>query len=89
VSRQEFERICADLIPRFTAPIFEALEEAKLGMVSGVFVPRQYTDHIQADVASIVIAGGASRVPMVQAALKATFGEGLVPLIVISNSLLI
>ncbi|KIM26563.1 hypothetical protein M408DRAFT_330520 [Serendipita vermifera MAFF 305830] len=60
VTRAEFEEACADLTPRFTRPIQDALTDAKLEL---------------SDITSIVLAGGASRVPLVQTAIKVTFGE--------------
>lgn len=49
-----------DIRPGFTQPIWDALEAAGLG---------------PADVSSIILAGGVSRVPMVQTAIKISFGE--------------
>ncbi|CCA66452.1 related to glucose regulated stress protein, HSP70-like [Serendipita indica DSM 11827] len=60
VARTEFEEACADLNPRFTQPIIDALEQADISIK---------------DVSSIILAGGVSRVPMVQSAIKFTFGE--------------
>jgi hypoxia up-regulated 1 len=60
VSREEFEDACKDIRPGFTQPIWDALEAAGLE---------------PADVSSIILAGGVSRVPMVQTAIKISFGE--------------
>lgn len=60
ITRQNFEDACAADIPQFTQPILDALESAKLSM---------------ADIQSVILVGGSSRVPMVQAAVKSLVGE--------------
>ncbi|PLW23081.1 hypothetical protein PCASD_10514 [Puccinia coronata f. sp. avenae] len=60
LTRQAFEEACAQEIPKFTQPIVDALENAKMSM---------------ADIKSVILVGGSSRVPMVQAAIKSLVGE--------------
>ncbi|KAI0291592.1 heat shock protein 70 family [Russula brevipes] len=60
VTRQEFEGICADMTVRFVQPIFDALNNANLTL---------------ADINSVILTGGATRIPMVRAALAAAVGE--------------
>ncbi|KAI9622478.1 hypothetical protein H4Q26_015159 [Puccinia striiformis f. sp. tritici PST-130] len=60
LTRQAFEDACAKEIPQFTQPILDALEHAKMSM---------------ADIKSVILVGGSSRVPMVQAAVKSLVGE--------------
>lgn len=60
VSRAEFEEACADLVPRFAQPIVDALAQSKLTLD---------------DISSLVLAGGASRTPMIQAAIVSVVGE--------------
>ncbi|KDQ16953.1 hypothetical protein BOTBODRAFT_156336 [Botryobasidium botryosum FD-172 SS1] len=60
VSRQTFEKACADLKPRFTAPITDALTSAGLTLN---------------DIKSVILTGGASRTPMIQAAVRAAVGD--------------
>ncbi|PVF96398.1 actin-like ATPase domain-containing protein [Serendipita vermifera] len=63
VSRTEFEEACSDLYPRYTQPVLDALEGTGIGLN---------------DVSSIILAGGISRIPMVQGAVKFTFGDAKV-----------
>ncbi|KAH9954483.1 actin-like ATPase domain-containing protein [Russula dissimulans] len=60
VTRQAFESICADMKDRFVQPIYDALNNANLTL---------------ADIDSIILTGGATRIPMVRAALVAAIGE--------------
>ncbi|TFK48246.1 actin-like ATPase domain-containing protein [Heliocybe sulcata] len=60
VTRAAFEEACSDLSQRFTAPIHEALARSGLTLNN---------------VSSIIMTGGSSRVPMIQNAVKAAFGE--------------
>ena len=65
------------MLPRFTKPIYEALADAKLTIVrcrlSGLL---HETDRVpQADLESVIMIGGSSRVPMVEAAVRAIVGE--------------
>ncbi|KAI9432685.1 actin-like ATPase domain-containing protein [Lactarius indigo] len=60
VTRQAFEVACADMKDRFVRPIFDALDNANLTL---------------ADIDSVILAGGATRIPMVRAALAAAVGE--------------
>ncbi|PPR02281.1 hypothetical protein CVT24_011619 [Panaeolus cyanescens] len=59
-TRAEFEEACQDLKSHYALPIQNALNNAGLTMDN---------------VTSIILTGGVSRVPMVQAALKAAYGE--------------
>ncbi|KAI0270552.1 actin-like ATPase domain-containing protein [Gloeopeniophorella convolvens] len=54
------KNICVDMPPRFVQPIFDALASANLTV---------------ADIDSVILTGGASRIPMVRAALVAAVGE--------------
>ncbi|KAF8269636.1 actin-like ATPase domain-containing protein [Lactarius quietus] len=60
VTRQAFESASADMKNRFVQPIFDALDNANLTL---------------ADINSVILTGGASRIPMVRAALVAAVGE--------------
>ncbi|KAI9461976.1 heat shock protein 70 family [Lactarius psammicola] len=60
VTRQAFESVCEDMKVRFVQPIFDALDNANLTLT---------------DIDSIILAGGATRIPMVRAALVAAVGE--------------
>ncbi|KAI0092319.1 HSP70-domain-containing protein [Irpex rosettiformis] len=65
VTRKEFENACKDLKIRFAKPIFDALSHAGLSLDN---------------VTSVILAGGASRTPMIQAAVKAAVGESKIAL---------
>lgn len=60
ISRTTFEAACADLKPRFAQPILDAITNAGLTLD---------------DISSVILTGGHSRTPMVQAAVKATVGD--------------
>jgi hypoxia up-regulated 1 len=60
VTRATFEKACEDLQPKFIQPIFDALNAAGLDM---------------SNVTSLIFTGGSTRTPMIQAAVKAAFGE--------------
>ncbi|KAI5119564.1 hypothetical protein M0805_005628 [Coniferiporia weirii] len=60
VSRSAFETACADLKPKFSQPILDAIRNAGLTLD---------------DITSVILTGGHSRTPMVQAAVKAAVGE--------------
>ncbi|KAL0578059.1 lumenal Hsp70 protein [Marasmius crinis-equi] len=65
VSRAQFEAACDDLKGRFAQPIVQALENAGLTL-----------DNIT----SVIFTGGATRTPMIQAAVKAVVGEDKIAL---------
>ncbi|EEB93865.1 hypothetical protein MPER_07427, partial [Moniliophthora perniciosa FA553] len=60
VTRAQFEAACEDLKPRYAQPILDAVAKAGLTL-----------DNIT----SVIYTGGATRTPMIQAAVKATVGE--------------
>lgn len=60
VTRADFEIACADMKGRYARPIFDALAAAGLTL-----------DNIT----SVILTGGSSRTPMIQAAVKAAVGE--------------
>ncbi|KAH8079815.1 heat shock protein 70 family [Cristinia sonorae] len=60
VTRADFESVCKDLKQRFASPIYDALDFAGLTM-----------DNIT----SVILTGGATRTPMLQAAIKAAVGD--------------
>lgn len=60
VTRATFENACADLQPKFVQPIYDALNAAGIDM---------------SNVTSLIFAGGSTRTPMIQAAVKAAFGD--------------
>ncbi|KZT03291.1 actin-like ATPase domain-containing protein [Laetiporus sulphureus 93-53] len=60
VTRADFEIACTDLKGEFSRPIFDALARAGLTLN---------------DISSVILTGGASRTPMIQAALKAAVGD--------------
>ncbi|KAK4048426.1 lumenal Hsp70 protein [Microbotryomycetes sp. JL201] len=60
VTRQQLEEGSADLLQRFTQPIQDALSQANLTVNN---------------IESVVLVGGSSRVPMVQAAVASVVGE--------------
>ncbi|KAF8622291.1 hypothetical protein AX15_007154 [Amanita polypyramis BW_CC] len=60
ITREQFEEACADLKSQFAAPIYDALANAGLTM---------------SNVSSVILMGGSTRTPMIQAAVKAAAGE--------------
>ncbi|KZO97580.1 HSP70-domain-containing protein [Calocera viscosa TUFC12733] len=60
ITRDMFETACADLKPRFTQPILDALAMAGMTMEN---------------VTSVILTGGVSRTPMVQAEINAIVGK--------------
>lgn len=60
VKRSDFEAACASVAPAFSQPIADSLAAANLSV---------------ADLESVILVGGVSRVPMVQNAVKAFVGE--------------
>ncbi|KAG1732638.1 Hsp70 protein-domain-containing protein [Suillus paluster] len=65
VTRAQFENACKDLHSRFARPISDALANAELSLT---------------DISSVILTGGSSRTPMVQAAVKAAVGEDRIAL---------
>ncbi|KAI0944585.1 hypothetical protein AcW1_002258 [Taiwanofungus camphoratus] len=65
VTRADFEIACKDLKGEFTRPIFDALANAGLTLDN---------------VTSVILTGGSSRTPMIQAAVKAAVGESKIAL---------
>ncbi|KAG2363629.1 Hsp70 protein-domain-containing protein [Suillus spraguei] len=65
VTRSEFENACKDLHSRFARPIYDALANAEFSL---------------ANISSVILTGGNSRTPMVQAAVKAAVGEDRIAL---------
>ncbi|KAJ8461803.1 hypothetical protein ONZ45_g18168 [Pleurotus djamor] len=65
VTRAEFEEICSDLRPRFAQPIWDALVNAGISLDN---------------VTSVILTGGSTRTPMIQAAIKAAVGEDKIAL---------
>lgn len=65
VTRSEFENACKDLHSRFAKPIYDALANAELSLPN---------------ISSVILTGGNSRTPMVQAAVKAAVGEDRIAL---------
>ncbi|KAI0339093.1 actin-like ATPase domain-containing protein [Trametopsis cervina] len=65
VTRKEFETASKDLRVRYARPIFEALSNAGLTLDN---------------VTSVILTGGASRTPMIQAAVRAAVGESKIAL---------
>lgn len=65
ITRAQFEKACQDLNDRFAQPVYDALANAGLN---------------PDNVASVVLTGGSSRTPMVQAAVKAAVGEDRIAL---------
>ncbi|KAL4257706.1 Heat Shock Protein 70 (HSP70) [Pleurotus pulmonarius] len=65
VTRAEFEEACADLVPRFAQPIWDALVNAGLSLEN---------------ISSVILTGGSTRTPMIQAAIKAAVGEDKIAL---------
>ncbi|KAF8346739.1 heat shock protein 70 family [Amanita rubescens] len=61
VTREMFEKSCDDMKGRFAKPIHDAVANAGLTMN---------------DVSSVILTGGASRTPMIQAAIRGAVGEG-------------
>ncbi|KAM6493377.1 Heat shock protein 70 family [Amanita muscaria] len=60
VTRESFEKACADMKLQFSRPIRDALANAGLTM---------------SNISSVILTGGSSRTPMIQAAVKAAVGE--------------
>ncbi|KIK43680.1 hypothetical protein CY34DRAFT_81319 [Suillus luteus UH-Slu-Lm8-n1] len=65
VTRSEFENACKDLHSRFAKPIYDALANAELSLPN---------------ISSVILTGGNSRTPMVQAAVKAAVGDDRIAL---------
>ncbi|KDR78342.1 hypothetical protein GALMADRAFT_64912 [Galerina marginata CBS 339.88] len=65
VSRAQFEEVCGDLRLRFAKPIEDALKNAGLTL-----------DNIT----SVILTGGSTRTPMIQAAVKTAVGEDKIAL---------
>ncbi|KAG2031982.1 Hsp70 protein-domain-containing protein [Suillus americanus] len=65
VTRSEFENACKDLHSRFARPIYDALANAEFSL---------------ANITSVILTGGNSRTPMVQAAVKTAVGEDRIAL---------
>lgn len=65
VARAEFENACKDLHSRFARPIYDALSNAELSLEN---------------ISSVILTGGNSRTPMVQAAVKSAVGEDRIAL---------
>ncbi|CAH7667674.1 Hsp70 protein-domain-containing protein [Phakopsora pachyrhizi] len=63
LSRQTFEEYFASDVSKFTQPIIDSLKSANLQI---------------ADIKSVILVGGSSRVPMIQAAVKSLVGESKV-----------
>jgi len=60
ISRGEFERLIDSLVERCRGPVQNALKDAKL---------------TKADISEVVLVGGSTRVPKVQALVKEMFGK--------------
>ncbi|KAI6037994.1 heat shock protein 70 family [Pisolithus marmoratus] len=60
ITRAQFEKACKDLSDRFAQPVYDALANAGLNLDN---------------VASVILTGGSSRTPMVQAAVRTAVGE--------------
>ncbi|KAJ7270749.1 Hsp70 protein-domain-containing protein [Mycena haematopus] len=65
VSRAEFETACEDLKDRYARPIEDALRNADLTLDN---------------VTSVILTGGSTRTPMIQAAIRAAVGEDKIAL---------
>ncbi|KAL6308933.1 actin-like ATPase domain-containing protein [Sparassis latifolia] len=65
ITRADFEIACKDLKGQFARPIFDALAKAGLAL---------------SNVTSVVLTGGSSRTPMIQAAVKAAVGDNKIAL---------
>ncbi|KAF8900168.1 Hsp70 protein-domain-containing protein [Gymnopilus junonius] len=65
VTRAQFEEACQDLKTRFAKPVEDALKNAGLTLD---------------DITSVILTGGSSRTPMIQAAVKASVGEDKIAL---------
>jgi hypoxia up-regulated 1 len=60
IARETLEKACQDLQIKFTKPILDALKNADISLD---------------EITSVILTGGHSRTPMVQAAVRATVGE--------------
>ncbi|TPX35714.1 hypothetical protein SmJEL517_g01888 [Synchytrium microbalum] len=63
VMRSDLEEDCKDVFGRVTAPIAQVLDEAKLTL---------------ADITSVILHGGGSRIPAIQNALREYLGESMI-----------
>ncbi|EJD05176.1 actin-like ATPase domain-containing protein [Fomitiporia mediterranea MF3/22] len=61
ITRSSLEAACSDLSPKFAQPVLDAIANAGLQLD---------------DIKSVILTGGHSRTPMVQASLKTAVGEG-------------
>lgn len=79
VSREQLESRSRHLVPKFTQPIVDALAAANLTIVRFICyrpVPAPNPlGSLQGDVESVILVGGSSRVPMVEAAVRHFVGE--------------
>lgn len=84
VSRQEFDDMSKDLFDRVTAPVKTVVEKAGLKMVGvgrAAASPVEFGEltnplsHQQDQISSIILVGGSTRIPAVQAALRELVGE--------------
>ena len=79
VTRSDFESVCTDLKSQFAKPIEDALRNAGLTLVSvipffsiGFLLLIKFA---QDNITSVILTGGSTRIPMVQAAIKEAVGE--------------
>jgi len=79
VTRDAFETACADLKGRFAQPILDALSDAELTLVSHLSAVdnRQVLISPQDNITSVILTGGSTRTPMIQAAVRAAVGESV------------
>lgn len=78
ITRADFEIACRDLKGEYARPIFDALARAGMTLVCDLIVVQGTTltrSKIQNNISSVILTGGASRTPMIQAAVKAAVGE--------------
>jgi hypoxia up-regulated 1 len=77
VTRASLEEKCGDLKEKWAAPISQALLNAGLNLVGIYNVLHWFVLMIpqQENITSVIFTGGATRIPMVQNAVKAAIGE--------------
>jgi hypoxia up-regulated 1 len=76
VTRATFEAACEDLKPVYAQPIHDALHNAGLTIVSSSIPKGSFLLILsaQGEISSVILTGGSSRTPMIQASVKAAVG---------------
>ena len=86
ITRPIFEAACEDLKPIYAQPIYDALHNAGLTIVSSSIRKCSSSHSVsQDDIKSVILTGGSSRTPMIRASVKAAVG-GYVSVLTLDSS---